>query len=169
MSLPDLNSSIDNHHDKMKGWWRHPRHIAARKAQVAKHPFCSRCGRPASLILHEYPDDYQHGFEHYVSLIERGERPTGCPACNRMERSGRRPCPSCVEKYKKDPTVKIHYITQDQETCRCCEPGYDPEKSKIRKEQSARTKKDIGRNQYNRAHPTVKVPVNGKWVRIPRK
>jgi hypothetical protein len=86
-----------------------------------------------------------------------------------MERSGRRPCPSCVEKHKKNQESPIHYITQDQEQCHYCEPDYDPEKSKIRKDKSAQIKKDIGHNQYNHAHPTVKVVVNGKWVSIPRK
>jgi hypothetical protein len=131
---PDLNPVITTRLEKISRWCRTPRHIKARNAQIAKHPKCSRCGRPATCILHQYPDDYRHGEDHYIGLIERGERPTGCMICNRMERSGRRPCPSCVEKYARDPTVRIHYITQDQETCRYCEPGYDKEKVKFKKE-----------------------------------
>jgi hypothetical protein len=131
---PDLNPVITTRLNKIRAWCRTPRHIKARNAQIAKHPKCSRCGRPATCILHESPGDYEHGYDHYVGLIERGERPTGCAACNRMERSGRRPCPSCVKKYARDPTVRIHYITRDQETCRYCEPGYDPEKSKFKRE-----------------------------------
>jgi len=166
--VPDLNASIKAMNTEMHRWWRDPRHIAARKAEIEKHPLCSRCGRKATLILHESPGDYEHGFEHYVELIEKGERPTGCSICNRMERSGRRPCPDCVTKHKQDPEAKIHYITQAQEVCRYCEPDYDPEKCKVSKEKSTHLKKDIGRSQYNRAHPFVKMPVNGKWVKVPR-
>ena len=132
--MPDLNHVIDAHRENLRGWCSSPRHIAARKIRVAKHPICSRCGRPATCVLHEYPDDYQHGFEHYVGLIERGERPTGCNICNRMEQSGRRPCPSCVEKHRLDPTVPIHYITPDLEICRYCEPSFDPEAANYKKE-----------------------------------
>jgi len=85
-----------------------------------------------------------------------------------MERSGRRPCPDCVKKYKRDPEVKIHYITHEQEICRYCEPDYDPEKGKVSKEKATRLKKDIGRTQYNRVHPFVKVPMNGKWIKVKR-
>lgn len=166
--MPDLNAAITARNTEMHRWWRDPRHVAAREEQIKKHPLCSRCGRKATLILHQSPEDYQHGFEHYFELIEKGERPTGCAICNRMERSGRRPCPDCVTKYAKDPMVKIHYITQDQEICRDCEPDYDPEKVKVGWEKSSQIKKSIGRVQYNRAHPTTKVVVNGRWVKVPR-
>jgi hypothetical protein len=165
---PDLNPVINARLAEIRKWCRHPRHIAARKEQVRLHPLCSRCGRPASLILHEYPDDYRHGFVHYVELIERGERPTGCPACNKAERSGRRPCPSCVEKHKRDPEVPIHYITQDQDRCRYCESGFDPEAGKRRHERSNRTRNKINRCRYFRAHPMKKAIIDGEWVEVPR-
>ena len=114
--MPDLNHSIDAHRENLRGWCSSPRHIAARKIQVEKHPLCSRCGRPATCVLHEYPDDYQHGYDHYVGLVERGERPTGCNTCNRMEQSGRRACPSCCENYKKrshDQNPLHHPIRRD--------------------------------------------------------
>ena len=166
--MPDLNHSIDEHRENLREWCNSPRHIAARKIRVAKHPICSRCGRPATCVLHEYPDDYQHGFEHYVGLIERGERPTGCNICNRMEQSGRRPCPSCVEKHRLDPTTKVHYITQDQEICHYCSPGYDPEAAKVRHERGNRIKRELNQGGYIKAHPTKKAVVGGKWVEIKR-
>ena len=165
---PDLNASIDNHHATMAQWWRHPRHIAARKEQVRKHPKCSRCGRPATLVLHEYPDDYEHGFEHYIELIEKGLRPTGCPACNKAERAGRRPCPSCVEKYHSGKQDRIRYIPQDQEICAYCEdPGF-VERVKAGKADRNRQRNQSTKDRYAHAHPTVKRVVNGKWVEIPR-
>jgi hypothetical protein len=166
--MPDLNAVIRAHNTEMHRWWRDPRHIAARETQIKKHPLCFRCGRKAVLILHEYPDDYQHGFDHYLALIVNEERPTGCAICNQMERSGRWPCPDCVKKYQKDPTVKIHYITHEQERCRYCEPEYDPEAIRLRKERALRTKRKSGRDRYNKAHPTIKVPVNGTWVQVRR-
>ena len=166
--MPDLNHSIDEHRENLRGWCSSPRHIAARKIQVEKHPLCSRCGRPATCVLHEYPDDYRHGYDHYVGLVERGERPTGCNTCNRMEQSGRRACPSCCENYKKDPTTKIHYITQSEEICHYCQPEYDPETAKVRHEQGNRIKRELRQGGYIKAHPTKQAIVGGKWVEIKR-
>ena len=160
---PDLNPVINNRLAQIRKWCRTPRHIKARNAQIAKHPKCSRCGRPATCILHESPGDYEQGYDHYIGLIERGERPTGCAACNRAERAGKRPCPSCVEKYKRDPEAPIHYITQDQETCRYCEPGYDKEKAKFRHEHKNRIKARINKRIYRSLHPAKEVR-DGRWV-----
>jgi hypothetical protein len=33
-----------------------------------------------------------------------------------------------------DPTVPIHYITQSEEICHYCSPGYDPEAAKFKRE-----------------------------------
>jgi hypothetical protein len=80
-----------------------------------------------------------------------------------MERSGRRPCPACVEKYARDPTVRIHYITRDQETCRYCEPGYDPERVKYLRESGWRMVNRINRKMYRKLHPGKEI-VGGRWV-----
>jgi len=76
--------------------------------------------------------------------------------------------PVPCEKYKKDPTTKIHYITQDQEICHYCQPGYDPEAAKVRHEQENRIKRGLNQGGYIKAHPTKKVIVGGKWVTIKR-
>lgn len=165
--MPDLTRRLLNRTNEMQGWWKRVDYINERKAFVKRHPVCIRCGKPTTTPGHSH-EDYKD-FETYLAAVKTDKCDPLCSMCNLMERSGRRPCPSCLEKHKTDPTVKIHYITIEQETCRYCEPDYDPEKSKIRKDKSARIKKDLGRNQYNRAHPTVKVPVNGNWVSIPRK
>lgn len=161
---PDLNPVITGRLNNIRTWCRTPRHIKARNAQIAKHPKCSRCGRPATCILHQYPDDYQHGEDHYVGLIERGERPTGCAACNRMERSGRRPCPSCVEKYARDSTVRIHYITRDQEKCRYCEDPEFIQKARVKRDKRNRERSAYARSQYRKFHPGKEVR-DGKWVK----
>jgi hypothetical protein len=73
-----------------------------------------------------------------------------------------------VEKYAKDPTVRIHYIAQDQETCRYCEPGYSPETAKINRENRNRSRNAINKGRYDRAHPFKKAIVGGKYVSIRR-
>ena len=91
-----------------------------------------------------------------------------CSACNKAERAQRRPCPSCCEKYKKDPTNKIHYITQSEEICHYCQTGYDPEAAKVRHEQGNRIKRELNQGGYIKAHPTKRAIVGGKWVTIKR-
>ncbi|MDD4485072.1 MAG: hypothetical protein PHD55_12005 [Methanoregula sp.] len=56
----------------------------------------------------------------------------------------------------------------DQERCGFCEPGYDPEAGKYRHEQSNRTRNEINRGRYARAHPMKKVIIDGEWVEVPR-
>lgn len=160
---PDLNPVINNRLAEIGKWCRTPRHIKARNAQIAKHPKCSRCGRPATCILHESPGDYEQGYDHYIGLIERGERPTGCAACNRAERAGKRPCPSCIEKHRKDPEAPIHYITPDLEICHYCQPGYDKEKAKFLHEHKNRVKANISRKRYRLLHPGKEIR-DGRWV-----
>ena len=63
---PDLNPVINNRLAQIRRWCRPPRHIKARNAQIAKHPKCSRRGRPATCILHESPGDYEQGYDHYL-------------------------------------------------------------------------------------------------------
>ncbi len=162
---PDLNPVITGRLAEIAKWCRTARHIAARNAQIAKHPKCSRCGRPATCILHESPGDYQQGYEHYVGLIERGERPTGCMACNKAERSGRRPCPSCVEKYARDSTTRIHYIPPDQDRCRYCEDPDFIQKARARKQKRNRDKNVYTRSQYRKYHPKKEVR-DGVWVTV---
>lgn len=166
--MPDLNPVITARLEKIRKWCRDPRHIAARKEQVRLHPKCSRCGRPATLILHQYPDDYQHGFEHYVELIEKGLRPTGCRACNNAERGGKKPCPSCVKRYHAGEQDTIHYIPQDREICAyCADPGF-VEKSRARRADRNRQRSQADKSRYARAHPMVKRVVGGKWISVPR-
>ena len=129
---PDLNPVINNRLAEIGKWCRTPRHIKARNAQIAKHPKCSRCGRPATTPGHSH-EDYRD-FETYLNAVKTDKCESLCSACNKAERAGKRPCPSCVEKHKQDPEAPIHYITRDQETCRYCEPGYDPEKAKYKRE-----------------------------------
>ena len=80
----------------------------------------------------------------------------------------RRPCPSCCEKYKRDPTTKIHYITPDQEMCRYCEPSYNPEVAKVRRERGNKIKRELNQGGYIKAHPFKKAIVNGRCVSIRR-
>ena len=81
---------------------------------------------------------------------------------------GRRPCPSCCEKYKRDPTTKIHYITQSEEICHYCSPGYDPETVKVRHERGNKIKRGLNQGGYIKTHPTKKAIVGGKWITIKR-
>ena len=129
---PDLNAVIDAHTEQMKGWWKLPEYIAERIAFIKRRPVCDRCGRPSSTPGHSH-EDYRD-FETYLNAVKTDKCESLCSACNRAERAGKRPCPSCVEKHQKDPEAPIHYITRDQETCRYCEPGYDPEKAKFKKQ-----------------------------------
>jgi hypothetical protein len=163
---PDLNYSISTRNAQMREWWKRPEYIAERKAFVTRRPVCDRCGRPATTPGHSH-EDYRD-FETYLDAVKTDKCDALCSACNRMERSGRQPCPSCVEKHKQDPEASIHYIRQGQDRCRYCEPGYDREAGKYRHERSNRTRNEINRNRYARAHPTVKRVVGGKWVELPR-
>jgi len=60
-------------------------------------------------------------------------------------------------------TVRIHYITRDQETCRYCEPGYDPERIKYLRESGRRMVNRINRKMYRKLHPGKEI-VGGRWV-----
>jgi len=158
---PNLNAAIDNRTAAMQSWWRLPEYIKERKAFVKRRPICDRCGRPASTPGHSH-EDYRD-FETYLNAVKTDKCESLCSACNKMERSGRRPCPACVEKYARDPTVRIHYITRDQETCRYCEPGYDPERVKYLRESGRRMVNRINRKMYRKLHPGKEI-VGGRWV-----
>lgn len=101
----------------------------------------------------------------YIQKVREDKVVPLCPRCNRMESKGKHPCPSCIEKHAADPTHWINYITQNQERCRQCEPGYNPETSKFRHEQGNRIKNRLNRKKYRAFHPGKKV-VNGVWVSL---
>lgn len=103
----------------MRGWWRRPEYIRARKAFVRRNPVCIRCGRPTQTPGHSH-DDYQHGFEHYLERVLRDDCEPLCNRCNLNEKQGRKPCPVCVEiarVNKYDIGIRIRYIPQDAEVC----------------------------------------------------
>ena len=102
--MPDLNHVIDAHTSQMRGWWRDPEYIRERKAFVKRRPACDRCGRPATTPGHSH-EDYRD-FETYLNAVKTDKCDALCSACNKAERAQRRPCPSCCEKYKRDPTSK---------------------------------------------------------------
>jgi hypothetical protein len=164
--MPDLNHSIDLHNRVMHTWWKKPEYIEARKAFVARHQVCIRCGRPCTTPGHSH-EDYRD-YQTYLNAVITDKCDPLCSRCNNMERSNRRPCPVCVAQYTKDPTVHIHYITPDQWVCRFCDPQFNQEKAIRKKELLARAKKELGRTVYNRVHGMVKIPVNGRWVKVQR-
>ena len=164
--MPDLNHVIDAHTSQMQGWWRDPEYIRERKAFVKRRPVCDRCGRPATTPGHSH-EDYRD-FETYLNTVKTDKCDALCSACNKAERAQRRPCPSCCEKYKRDPTTKIHYITQSEEICHYCSPGYDPETVKVRHERGNKIKRGLNQGGYIKTHPTKKAIVGGKWITIKR-
>ena len=101
--MPDLNHVIDAHISQMQEWWRDPEYIRERKAFVKRRPVCDRCGRPATTPGHSH-EDYRD-FETYLNTVKTDKCDALCSACNKAERAQRRPCPSCCENYKKDPTT----------------------------------------------------------------
>ena len=164
--MPDLNHVIDAHTSQMQEWWWDPEYIRERKAFVKRRPVCDRCGRPATTPGHSH-EDYRD-FETYLNAVKTDKCDALCSACNKAERAQRRPCPSCCEKYKRDPTTKIHYITPDQEMCRYCEPSYNPEVAKVRRERGNKIKRELNQGGYIKAHPFKKAIVNGRCVSIRR-
>jgi hypothetical protein len=189
--MPDLNHVIDAHTSQMQEWWRDPEYIRERKAFIKRRPVCDRCGRPATTPGHSH-EDYRD-FETYLNAVKTDKCDALCSACNKAERAGRRPCPSCVENYKKwlcdrcenmadcdeqcHPVIKvalwvespkIHYITQLEEICRYCQPGYNKEAAKARRKQGNRIKRELNQGVYVKAHPFKKAIVGGKWVTIKR-
>ena len=75
---------------------------------------------------------------------------------------------ACVEKHRQDPTVPIHYITQDRDICHYCEPSYNPGAVKVRHERGKKIKRELNHGGYIKAHPTKQAIVGGKWVTIKR-
>ena len=163
---PNLNAVIDTHNETMKGWWKLPEYIRERKAFVIRYPVCIRCGRPAVTPGHSH-EDYRD-FQTYLNAVKTDKCDPLCSSCNKAERAGKRPCPECVKAHKGNPETKIHYITQEQDRCRYCEPGYDPEKIKENRQKRYALKKTADRQRYNAAHPMVKRVVDGKWVKVRR-
>ena len=165
---PDLNHSIALHTAAMQSWWKEPEYIHARKAFVLRHPVCARCGRPSSTPGHSH--EHYRDYATYLSAVVNDECDPLCSTCNRMERSGRIPCPSCVKRHASDPEHHIHYILPSWERCRFCDPAYNPEDVRTKKRKNIRLRKALGRKQYNRLHPTVKIvsPSTGKWISVER-
>jgi hypothetical protein len=85
-----------------------------------------------------------------------------------MERSGRRPCPECVKRYHAGKQDTIHYIPQGREMCVYCEDPDFVEKVRAHKDRLNRKKNAAIHRQYDRAHPTVKRVINGKWKEVRR-
>ena len=133
---PDLNTAIAGFRSVLATWWKTDRYRAAVAALLAREPVCCRCGRPATTALHVYPDDYRHGFDHYVGLVERGARRAGCQRCNREEQRNRRPCPECVKEYQENPETWISYIPFTEEECFRHKPA--EERSRLIREGMAR-------------------------------
>ena len=114
---------IDNHHIELKRIWKSPEWIEASTAYKVRHPsVCSRCGREGPIVPGHCDDDYKD-IPTYIQKVRDDQVVPLCPQCNRNESKGRHPCPSCVEKYRTDPSQYIHYIGQGKETCYLCEPG----------------------------------------------
>jgi hypothetical protein len=99
----------------------------------------------------------------YIRKVRNDQVVPLCPRCNQQEAKGKHPCPVCIEKHRNDPEHRINYITRDQESCRMCEPDYNPETSKYRHEHGNRIKNRLNRKQYRKHHPGKKI-VNGVWV-----
>ena len=155
--MPDLNYSIDLHDAIMHGWWRDPEYIRERKAFVARHPVCIRCGKPCTTPGHSHGD--YRDFRTYLDAVKTDKCDPLCNLCTKKERAGLRPCPVCIAKHKEDPTVKIHYIPADSAEghCRYCDPQYNPERIRYKRELKNRIKRAISRENYNRTHPHIKI------------
>ena len=162
--MPDLNSVIHKHELQMRNWWTRPEYIAARKAFIKRRPVCDRCGRKATTPGHSR-EDYERGFEGYLAAVISDKCESLCSTCNRMERSGRKPCPVCVVKFHQGLQDKIHYITEGQEMCRYCEDPNYVEKAKARKDKLNRQRNANNRVRYRKYHPKKEV-VNGVWIVI---
>lgn len=157
------NNRIDLHTHTMEAWWRRPEYIRERQAFVKAKPTCGRCGRPATTPLHRH-EDYV-SFERYISVVRDRSAESGCSTCNKMERSNRRPCPECVQRYHAGEQETIHYITLDREICAYCEDPDFLHHVTARREQRNASKNTYQRQQYRKYHPQ-KVIRNGKWVTL---
>ena len=126
--MPDLNLCIKNRRKNLSKIWRSKEWKEARAIFLSFHPDkkCARCGRVGTIVPGHSSEDY-NDMETYIQKVKDNECPPLCPTCNLMEMKGRKPCPSCIEKFHKGESDRIRYITQDQETCYVCSPGYDPE------------------------------------------
>jgi hypothetical protein len=122
--MPNLIHAISEHYKEWQSWCRKPRYRAAVIIFKEKKPKCERCGRPTTTALHT-ADDYRHGFDHYVSVVEDLTAEAGCNACNISERKGMKPCPGCVKAYwVSNGQTKIRYIPQFMDLCSdCTDPG----------------------------------------------
>jgi hypothetical protein len=159
------NIRIQNHHQNLRATWNTPEWRKESAAYKARHPAkCSRCGTEGMIIPGHTDEDYRD-MPTYIQKVRDDQVQSLCQRCNRNEAKGKHPCPSCIEKHAADPKHRINYVTRDQEVCRQCEPGYNPETSKFRHEQRNRIKNARNRVNYRKYHPG-KTVVNGVWVYV---
>lgn len=160
------NNRIALNTDKMQGWWKLPEYISARKLFVKAKPVCGRCGRKATTPLHRHEDYIS--FEKYIGVVRDLSAQSGCSICNKMERSNRRPCPECVQRYHAGEQETIHYITLDRDICPYCEDPDFLKKARERKETRNDQRNDYQKKRYRACHPK-KVIRGGLWVTISRR
>ena len=155
--------AIDNHRKDLRSIWNTKEWRTESKAYKARHPArCSRCGKEGSIVPGHTEEDYRD-MPSYIRKVRNDQVVPLCPRCNQQEAKGKHPCPVCIEKHRNDPEHRINYNTRDQESCRMCEPDYNPETSKYRHEHGNRIKNRLNRKQYRKHHPGKKI-VNGVWV-----
>jgi hypothetical protein len=115
--MPDLEYSHKVHRQNLQTIWHSRYWHECRAIFLTFHTDnkCERCGRVGTIVPGHSSEDYLD-MPSYILKVRENRVKALCPACNRNEAKGKKPCPICVALGKID----MWYIPQHLEHCPDC-------------------------------------------------
>jgi hypothetical protein len=149
---PD-NIRIENRRSHNTEIWESDQWKEAKKQFIVLNQLCCECGDPTQVPHH--PDIEVYGKPEYLNLSDT--KPY-CNICHNGKHKGHFKCPICGKLRSKS----------EGERCYWCLEKSDVEHIKNVRMGKNESRKKADKTRYEKAHPTKKEVVNGKWVSVRR-